>query len=93
MGNKLRRYLYFYPTLAKLCALDWMTPWPDDAVQLIAEKFVATMGLRSGGREPAPAPDEKDKIDSIEVRLNEHERRLVSVIVHFNQSIKAASAQ
>lgn len=93
MGNKLRRYLYYYPTLMKMCAFDWMTPWPDDAVQSIAEKFIAAMSLRSSGREPAAAADEKDKIDSIEIRLNEHERRLVNIIVHFNQSIKAASAQ
>lgn len=91
MNNKLRRYLYYYPTIVKMCTFDWMTLWPDDAVYSVAEKFIATMNLRNDNKESRQvekAMDDKEKADTIDIRLNEYEKKIVNIIVHFNRTIK-----
>lgn len=79
-----------------MCTFDWMTSWPDDAVYTVAEKFIATMSLRNDNKEIRDAKqfiDDKDKNDSIEYRLNEYEKKIVNIIVHFNQTIKHENAK
>lgn len=101
IGDKLKRYLRTYPTLLKMCTLDWMTAWPDDAIQFVAEQFVATMHLTPAA--PVDANDDNDgvpkmpqdelKSDSIEVHLTEYEKRLVGLILHFNQTIRETNVR
>lgn len=44
-GSKLRRYIQQYPSLLACCTIDLFTAWPDDALERIATKFLATLEL------------------------------------------------
>lgn len=44
-GSKLRRYIQQYPSLLACCTIDLFTAWPDDALEMIATKFLATLEL------------------------------------------------
>ena len=45
IGDGLRRRLIKFPSLVNCCTIDWFTPWPEDALLSVAERFLSDMGI------------------------------------------------
>ncbi len=41
IGDAFRDRLRMFPSLINCCAIDWYSPWPRDALQLVADRFLA----------------------------------------------------
>lgn len=98
IGDKFRDYLHCYPSLLDYCTIDRFLPWPSDALQHIAEKFIATMDLLHPklSKKPSDDSDSDDKLQTIEsstksVQLSTFEMNLVNAMVFFNEAIVMAS--
>ncbi|XP_065670290.1 dynein axonemal heavy chain 12 isoform X3 [Hydra vulgaris] len=40
IGEAFRRRLRQFPSLINCCTIDWFQPWPDDALEMVASKFL-----------------------------------------------------
>jgi dynein heavy chain len=40
IGDDYKRRLRMFPALVNCCAIDWFLPWPQDALQSVAEHFI-----------------------------------------------------
>jgi dynein heavy chain len=45
IGDAFRNRLRMYPSLVNCCTIDWFPPWPEDALEIVANKFLNTMPL------------------------------------------------
>lgn len=45
VGPKLRNYIRLYPSLINCCTIDLFDTWPDDALEMIASKFLSNLDL------------------------------------------------
>ena len=43
VGNDLRRRMRMFPSLVNCCTIDWLNPWPKDALFSVAEMFLETV--------------------------------------------------
>lgn len=50
IGNRFRNYIRNYPAFINSCTIDWLHPWPDDALQSISNKFLADEALTDSER-------------------------------------------
>lgn len=40
IGDAFKVRLRMFPALVNCCTIDWFLPWPEDALQSVAEKFL-----------------------------------------------------
>ncbi|ORZ39485.1 dynein heavy chain and region D6 of dynein motor-domain-containing protein [Catenaria anguillulae PL171] len=45
IGDAFRNRLRMFPSLVNCCTIDWFQKWPDDALQVVANKFLEDMEL------------------------------------------------
>nr|XP_060483981.1 dynein axonemal heavy chain 12 [Panthera onca] len=45
IGDAFRNRLRQFPSLINCCTIDWFQPWPEDALELVAMKFLETLEL------------------------------------------------
>ena len=45
IGDAFRERLRLFPSLINCCAIDWFTAWPEDALEAVANKFLAEIKL------------------------------------------------
>ncbi|XP_029456789.1 LOW QUALITY PROTEIN: dynein heavy chain 12, axonemal [Rhinatrema bivittatum] len=45
IGDAFRNRLRQFPSLINCCTIDWFQPWPDDALERVAVKFLETLEL------------------------------------------------
>lgn len=99
IGERFRDYVHCYPSLQNYCTIDRFLPWPADALQHIAEKFVGVMDLSHPklSKKPSTESDSGDKLQSVDpsstksVQLSTFEMNLVNAMVFFNETIVEAS--
>lgn len=102
IGDRFRDYLHCYPSLLNCCTIDRFLPWPDDALQSIAEKFIGQMDLSH------PKLSKKSSVESDSgennkmgqtiavdqstkpLQLSTFELHIVNTMVYFNETIGAA---
>lgn len=98
IGIKFRNYIHCYPSLMNYCTIDRFLPWPADALQSIAEKFVSVMDLSHPklSKKSSTESETADKLQSVDqiakpIQLSSFEMNLVNTMVHFNETIIVAS--
>ncbi|CAK9804315.1 Dynein axonemal heavy chain 7 [Anthophora plagiata] len=45
IGNSFRNRIRKFPALVNCCTIDWLQPWPDDALLAVATRFLSTIEL------------------------------------------------
>jgi len=40
IGDDLRVRMRLFPSLVNCCTIDWLNPWPDDALHTVAKMFL-----------------------------------------------------
>eukprot|EP00118_Oscarella_pearsei_P019988 m.215265 g.215265 ORF g.215265 m.215265 type:complete len:3605 (+) comp39831_c0_seq13:113-10927(+) len=51
IGDALRSRLRMFPSLINCCTIDWFQAWPDDALELVANKFLEDVELEDDVRQ------------------------------------------
>ncbi|XP_025934664.1 dynein heavy chain 12, axonemal [Apteryx rowi] len=51
IGDAFRNRLRQFPSLINCCTIDWFQPWPEDALELVANKFLETLQLTDNERQ------------------------------------------
>ncbi|XP_054243607.1 dynein axonemal heavy chain 12 [Indicator indicator] len=51
IGDAFRNRLRQFPSLIKCCTIDWFQPWPEDALEHVANKFLETLQLTDNERQ------------------------------------------
>lgn len=104
IGDRFRNYLHCYPSLLNYCTVDHFLPWPTDALQHIAEKFIGAMSLSHPKLSKKPSTDSEsgekpsEKLQTVDPstkapQLSAFEMNLVNASVYFNSTITEASAR
>ena len=50
IGSAFRNRLRMFPSLINCCTIDWFQPWPYDALQMVARKFLENVELEERDR-------------------------------------------
>lgn len=86
--------MHCYPSLTNYCTIDRFLPWPADALQSIAEKFIGLMDLSHPklSKKSSIESETIDKLQGVEqnakpVQLSTFEMNLVNTMVYFNETI------
>lgn len=45
IGDSFRNRLRMFPSLINCCTIDWFTAWPEDALEMVARKFLEEIQL------------------------------------------------
>lgn len=95
---KLKRHFRHYPTLIKLCTIDWLTAWPEDAIETVSKKFIASMNFNQlKNDEKSNVENEKSQTDEFddpnEIELNEFDMKLVKLMGDFHRDAIEASTR
>jgi dynein heavy chain len=45
IGDAFRNRLRMFPSLISCCTIDWFTAWPEDALEMVARKFLEEIDL------------------------------------------------
>ncbi|NWI88768.1 DYH7 protein, partial [Pitta sordida] len=51
IGDAFRNRLRQFPSLINCCTIDWFQPWPEDALERVASKFLETLDLTDTERQ------------------------------------------
>ncbi|KAM6256904.1 dynein axonemal heavy chain 12 [Porphyrio hochstetteri] len=51
IGDAFRNRLRQFPSLINCCTIDWFQPWPEDALERVANKFLETLELTDNERQ------------------------------------------
>ncbi|NXU72284.1 DYH7 protein, partial [Oreotrochilus melanogaster] len=51
IGDAFRNRLRQFPSLVNCCTIDWFQPWPEDALERVANKFLETLELTDSERQ------------------------------------------
>ncbi|NXL48091.1 DYH7 protein, partial [Podilymbus podiceps] len=51
IGDAFRNHLRQFPSLINCCTIDWFQPWPEDALECVANKFLETLQLTDSERQ------------------------------------------
>ncbi|KAK7490595.1 hypothetical protein BaRGS_00018198, partial [Batillaria attramentaria] len=51
IGDAFRNRLRQFPSLINCCTIDWFQPWPDDALERVANKFLETSDIEPSVKE------------------------------------------
>ncbi|KAL7754340.1 hypothetical protein RI367_000321 [Sorochytrium milnesiophthora] len=52
IGDAFRNRLRMFPSMVNCCTIDWFQKWPDDALQVVAFKFLEDVELDQAVRQP-----------------------------------------
>ena len=52
VGDAFRERLRMFPSLVNCCTIDWYSPWPEDALETVAERFLQDVELDEAVRTP-----------------------------------------
>uniref|UniRef100_A0A803YSM1 Dynein axonemal heavy chain 12 n=1 Tax=Meleagris gallopavo TaxID=9103 RepID=A0A803YSM1_MELGA len=55
IGDAFRNRLRQFPSLINCCTIDWFQPWPEDALERVANKFLETLQLTDSERQEVVA--------------------------------------
>ena len=47
IGDALRTRLRQFPSLVNCCTIDWFQPWPEDALEMVAYKFLEDVEMEA----------------------------------------------
>ena len=50
IGDAFRNRLRMFPSLINCCTIDWFQAWPDDALEMVANKFLEELDMESSMR-------------------------------------------
>lgn len=50
IGDAFRNRLRMFPSLINCCTIDWFTSWPEDALEMVAKKFLEEVDLEDDVR-------------------------------------------
>lgn len=50
IGDAFRNRLRMFPSLINCCTIDWFHAWPEDALEMVAHKFLEDVELESDVR-------------------------------------------
>jgi dynein heavy chain len=50
IGDAFRSRLRMFPSLINCCKIDWFTAWPEDALEMVARKFLSEIELEDSVR-------------------------------------------
>lgn len=50
IGDTFRNRLRMFPSLINCCTIDWFQAWPDDALEMVANKFLEEVDMDDGMR-------------------------------------------
>jgi len=50
IGDALRNRLRMFPSLINCCTIDWFQAWPDDALEMVANKFLEELDMEEDMR-------------------------------------------
>ncbi|XP_035775701.1 dynein heavy chain 3, axonemal-like [Anopheles albimanus] len=101
IGDSFKKRLRIYPSLINCCTIDWFSAWPDDALQKVAEFFIRSMDLvasqeRLTSRDSSSMEVMADTMDEKEQKtrkLTELERKLINIVLIFNESVVENSSR
>lgn len=98
IGDRFRDYMHCYPSLMNYCTIDCFLPWPADALQSFAEKFISVMDLSHPklSKKSSIESDSGDKLQTVDqsikpLRLSSFEINIVNAMVCFNETAVEAS--
>lgn len=102
IGDRYRDYIHCYPSLLNCCTIDRFLPWPDDALQSMAEQFIGQMELShpklskkssmesdSGDNKMGQNADQSAK----PLQLSTFELSIMNAMVYFNETVAEAGCQ
>ena len=55
IGDAFRNRLRKFPSLINCCTIDWFQAWPDDALELVANKFLEDVQMENHERDACVA--------------------------------------
>lgn len=64
IGDAFRNRLRMFPSLINCCTIDWFHAWPEDALEMVAHKFLEDVELESSIRTAYAEPSNLIKICS-----------------------------
>ena len=50
IGDAFRNRLRQFPALINCCTIDWFQPWPEDALEMVANKFLEDLEMNDNER-------------------------------------------
>lgn len=50
IGDAFRNRLRMFPSLINCCTIDWFHAWPNDALEMVAHKFLEDVEMESNIR-------------------------------------------
>ena len=75
IGDAFRNRLRKFPSLINCCTIDWFQAWPDDALELVAHKFLEDVQLES---------DERSATISLCKHFHQSTRELSERSIHYD---------
>lgn len=51
IGDAFRNRLRMFPSLINCCTIDWFQAWPQDALEMVARRFLEDVDLEDGARD------------------------------------------
>lgn len=62
IGDAFRNRLRMFPSLINCCTIDWFHAWPEDALEMVAHKFLEDVELESDIRTACVRPSERSEL-------------------------------
>lgn len=60
IGDAFRNRLRMFPSLINCCTIDWFHAWPEDALEMVAHKFLEDVELDNDIRTACVRPSKKN---------------------------------
>eukprot|EP00794_Sanderia_malayensis_P006878 gene6878-7653_t len=70
VGDSFRNRLRMFPSLINCCTIDWFRAWPDDALEMVAKKFLEDVEMSNEVRSSTVALCKKFHLDVRELSEN-----------------------
>ena len=88
VGNDLRRRMRMFPSLVNCCTIDWLNPWPREALFTVAEMFLESI-IEEEQQELQKARQNNEEIEG-EMALG---KKLATLCVFVDQSVSKYSEE
>ncbi|KAK7101384.1 hypothetical protein V1264_019771 [Littorina saxatilis] len=74
IGNAFRNRLRQFPSLINCCTIDWFQPWPEDALERVANKFLEDADI-----------EEQEKVETVKICKHFHQSVRTLSEKYFNE--------
>lgn len=81
LGENFRNKLRMFPAIINCCSIDWFSEWPDEALELVANKFLEDIDISDQVREQTVSMYKIFHQDSIELSRKYYEELLRRVYI------------